>query len=182
MTESTSPHSNDAPNPKDINTQASESPVNNAESGTTAMADGECKDTRMLHLEVNALLMLDKDTHAIVPDDIKQGLKTYFETTGFKCFVELPDVIVRLDLFGFFGEWDGKRVRYVIDVKRQGETYEVPLLFTSELDVDTLVDHCLKRKPSQGRETAAAGDTPEARSTTDGDTEADPCVPPQDLT
>lgn len=147
------------------------------DAASTALADGETRDTQQCFLKINALLMLDKVIHASVPDHIKLGIKRYFEQHSFVHFVELPDTVVKLQVSGDLGEWDGTSVRYLVDVQDEGETYEVPMLFTAQMDPVAPMDPRLERRLIERLQAALAQNTvtvtdTDTHSGTDPDTDS----------
>lgn len=165
MTDHTTPSNNDVPTPEDRHTpaqdsQATESTVSGAEAKaeSTGMANGETRDTQLRFLEMSALFSLDKNVHASLPDDIRQGLKSFFERTDFELFVELPNQVVKLHIFGQFGEWTGTSVRYTVHVKDKGDIFAVPMLFSAQPDPDTPLDPRFKHRLTEKLEAASAED------------------------
>lgn len=153
------------------------------DAASTALADGETRDTQQCFLKINALLMLDKVIHASVPDHIKQGIKTYFEQHSFVHFVELPDTVVKLEVSGDLGEWDGTSVRYRVDVQDEGETYVIPMLFTAQVDPVAPMDPRLERRLIDRLQAALAKNTgpdTDTHSGTDPDTDSSPSTPTPD--
>lgn len=166
MNDHTATHSHDAPTPEGSTVDQPK-----------ALANGETRDTQLSYLEIHALLSLDKDIHSTVPDPIRQGLKSYFERHVLEIFVELPDGVVKLHLFGTLGEWDGNSVRYLVNVEHQGEIYEVPIHYTSKLDVDALEDPRLRQLLADGLKAAPSASTPDAQSQTTPDVSTDGATP-----
>lgn len=122
MNNPTTTPNQDVPTPEgSTGSQAQSTTAPAAPAELAALANGETRDIRLRSLDIQALLTLDKDIESSVPDTIRQGIASYFDRYCIEIFVELPDEVVKLRLYGALGEWDGHSVRYRVDVSVKRE-------------------------------------------------------------